>query len=321
MSIRFYISIVILITFICCIQVKQTYAQFPQLQPLPETGQLQVPATNPDNFTFIVAGDNRPHKSTDPVTETTKQVFKQAKDLAVPFILWTGDTVYGKNPEDLKLVESEYKEFLAVAKQSNIPIFNAPGNHELDSSKNVPNADMQDLYVREMGLLYGAFNYGNSRFIALNTSSLFYNDFKNEKDKPKETSNLSYINKLQLQLLKEDLDANKDKKHIFIFMHYPIKPRIPDSQLNPKSTQALLKLFKKYSNISYVLAGHEHLYYNPQAPTDVETSPNLTKKTNRPLYIVTGGGGAPLQKEPGGFYHFLLFQVIDKEVVVKIVKL
>jgi len=42
--------------------------------------------------------------------------------------MWTGDTIYGKNPDDAKLLHKEYKEFLDIAKTAGVPVFNAPGN-------------------------------------------------------------------------------------------------------------------------------------------------------------------------------------------------
>jgi hypothetical protein len=42
---------------------------FPTLAPLPGTGTLGSPA-DPNNFTFVIAGDNRPAKSGDPQPAT-----------------------------------------------------------------------------------------------------------------------------------------------------------------------------------------------------------------------------------------------------------
>ena len=89
-------------------------------------------------------------------------------------MLWTGDTISGKakHPKDAKdaqEIAAEYDEFLGIAKTAGAPVFNAPGNHEMDDGKNDPSDAMKKLYEKNMAGTYGAFTYGNSRFIALDS--------------------------------------------------------------------------------------------------------------------------------------------------------
>ena len=108
------------------------------------------------------------------------------------------------------------------------------------------------------------------------------------------------MNPKQIAELKADLGANRDKKHIFITMHYPIHAKIqgpPNSQwddrLYPASRKALVELFKNYDNIAYILAAHEHLYYNPQSPDNVTDVPSW--KTGDPCV------GQPILDSRGGW--------------------
>jgi len=106
-------------------------------------------------------------------------------------------------------------------------------------------------------------------------------------------------------------------------MHHPIKPKKPDMGLNRENAESLMKLFGRYSNISYVLASHEHLYYNPQTG-DITSPPSRTDpSTQPPFYLVSGGAGGPLEGTPknGGFHHYLVFQINGGHVQPRLVKL
>ena len=124
-----------------------------------------------------------------------------------------------------------------------------------------------------------------------------------------------------VSILKADLDANQDKKHIFIAMHYPIHAHDPArDNLFGASRQALIGVFRKYSNISFVLASHEHQFYNPQDPNNVTTvAPFQAGDPTR--YLISGGAGAPFYQggpQPWAFHHYLLFQVDGSNVTVTI---
>lgn len=296
-------------------------AQMPALAPLPKTGQLSAPS-NADQFTFVLAGDNRPAHPWCPQPLIPGKIFDAVRQMSPPasFVLWTGDTISGKNPDE-SILKNEYKEFLKIAAKAGVPIFNAPGNHEMDDSKEVPRKEMKAFYRKYMAGTYGAFSYGNSRFIALDS----------ENEPPKAAKQMStaegsakaqppgYITETQLKLLKADLEANKDKKHIFVFMHHPVEPYGKNSGLLKVSVDALKEKFANYTNVSYVVSGHEHMYYNPLGGKDKLTDPpKLPPGANDPkppYYLVSGGGGAPLKQDtPGSFYHYLIFNVDGDQV-------
>lgn len=298
------------------------FGQMPDLKPLPQTGTLPS-SNNVTQFTFVVSGDNRPAHKSCKQPPTPGKIFAAVKALSQPaaFVLWTGDTISGKakHPKDSKdaaKVAAEYAEFLGIAKTAGVPVFNAPGNHEMDDGNNKPSDTMKKLYESNMAGSYGAFTYGNSRFIALDSEHPFQSSpcptepaaaKKNKVDAP------GSITQKTLDLLKADLDADINLAHVFIFMHHPVFPYKCEDGLDPESVQSLQTLFANYSNVSYVISGHEHMYYNPLGKGALVLPPTRTDPTNPtqlPYYLVSGGGGAPLKNNTtGSFFHYIVFQV------------
>jgi hypothetical protein len=303
-------------------QTPEAKSGMPDLKPLKGTPSLAA-ATDKDHFVFIAAGDNRPPSEKDPQVKEVKKIFEDVKKQAPAFVLWTGDTVYGKNPDNPKKIDEEYEEFLGIAATGGVAVYNAPGNHEMAQHDNCPSKTMLKLYLADTAQdePYGAFTYGNSRFIALNSDD-------DEGSPPaecdctkqaKDTKPPGFISKAQRKLLEADLDANTDKAHIFIFMHRPIEGYKGEDQLCAKNVTDLKDLFKKYKNISYVVAGHQHMYYNPQGPEKFGPPPDRTDPSQPPYYLVSGGAGAPLKKK--GFYHYLIFTVDGAKVSVQVMPL
>jgi 3',5'-cyclic AMP phosphodiesterase CpdA len=297
---------------------SKSTSPMPVLPPLPKTGTLK-PASGDTDFTFIVAGDNRPAQPGPTPSAITGQIISDLKQYQPGFILWTGDAIYGKDPNK-KLIKAEYKAFLDLIQGAGVPVFNVPGNHEMNAKKNAPCPKLGELYQKHMVKeLYGAFAYGDSRFVALNTDSL--KKSANCVPPTKKYVNNGYVNKDQLASLNAYLKANADARYIFIFMHRPMAPSKSAAGLDAGSAKALKKIFAKYTNIAYVLAGHQHQYYNALTG-DTSPPPCLPAKGNSPpFYLVTGGAGAPLSgdKDEGeeeeaeldsnAFYNYLVFEV------------
>ena len=210
-------------------------------------------------------------------------------------------------------------------------MFNVPGNHEMNAAKNAPCPAMQEFYQKHMVKeLYGAFAYGNSRFIALNTDSLKKD--ANCQPPTKKYDNNGYVDKDQLNSLDAYLQANDNAQHIFIFMHRPMEPSKVKAGLDADSTKALKDIFAKHKNIVYVLAGHQHQYYNALTK-DIAPPPCVPSKGNSPpFYLVTGGAGASLSGDkdgdeededdeliPGAFYNYLVFEVKAHKVKATLV--
>lgn len=319
--------------------VSATASTMPPLTPV--VGN--APSSTSDTFTFWVFGDNQGGP------EIFAAIMQEMKNATVKpaFALSLGDLIAGKpvNP-DKEAIHAELDTYYQAALAGTVPIFNAPGNHEMDDSNDCPNQTMHDAYKEPSATsggwpgapLYGAFNYGNSRFIALNTQDIpptsVCPDANNctvpacghcVSGQPEKKRECSYISDAQLQLLDDDLAANTDKEHIFILMHYPVEPKPSEnypSGLTPATAKKLTDVLAKYDNIRFVLASHQHLYYNPQDPTNDKSIPTRQAGQGQdPYYLVSGGAGAEIfGTGTGDFHHYLIFEVDSGEVSAKIHK-
>lgn len=303
----------------CAEQPADEPRGLPPITPMKGTGELGKPE-DPDTFTFVVFGDNRPGPG-EPQPETIKEIFAEIAEMNSPrpaFALSLGDIIEGKDPQDpTNVIEKQFADFLALAAKAGLPIFNAPGNHETDDSKDVPSERMEKLYQENVGPLYGAFDFGNSRFICLNTQNIPPAGTK----APEPPLEFSYVSDEQLAELKADLEANKDKAHIFIAMHYPLHPQSAEDRLNPVDRKKMLDLLANYKNVSFVLAAHEHIYYNADDPENYSSGPKFTAGDDT-IFLVSGGAGAPLYGDDQWHYHhFLIFHVDGEKIQVEIVKL
>src|ERR1043166_4835203 len=103
---------------------------------LPAFGQIKslnhdlVPAPDGD-FVFVVAGDNRPTTHGAPYPHGFNRVIEEIGLIRPDLVLWTGDTIYGYGDKDEPALADEYARFIDIAKYADVPIFNAPGNHEI----------------------------------------------------------------------------------------------------------------------------------------------------------------------------------------------
>jgi hypothetical protein len=108
-------------------------------------------------------------------------------------------------------------------------------------------------------------------------------------------------------------------------MHHPIKPARNGSRLNKDNADSLEKLFARYPNVSFVIAAHEHLYYNASGNT-LNPASRTNPSTGGPGYLVSGGAGAPLDVCPtptsqncSASYHYLVFEVNGNKVDVIVI--
>ena len=304
---------------------------------LPGTGTLRPSDT--DSFTFIVAGDNRPPKADSAQPRTPGLIFAAAKKAKAAFAIWTGDMIYGLDSVGRAKIRKQYAVFLAIAKTGGTPVFSAPGNHEMDvkvkvdSSSGAPrketgSAAMQALYRANLGLtagapVYQAFTYGNSRFILLNTEEVSPPATPRSRGATVAGGQLNldpgYVGSAQLAWLAQQLEASAGARHVFVFMHHPIKPKKATMGLDSASAAKLTALFAKHHNISYVFASHEHLYYNPQTHDESQPPSRDDPSSDAPYYLVSGGAGAPLAA--GGFHNYLAVSVKKAHVDVTMVQL
>src|ERR1043165_6765919 len=254
-----------------------------------------APGTTGD-FVFVAGGDNRAPARAAPWPRVLPTIFSEIRLIQPDFVIWSGDTIYGYGAS-AKELPAEYAEFKAMAKRAAVPLVNAPGNHEVhDVQGQLPCADLETEFKKHWGDLYGSFDYRGAHFIALDTE---------------QCGHIGEIAGAQLDWLKQDLEANKNARAVFLFFHTEITlaPNDEDGKNHPPLTNKdeLQALFEKYP-VKAVFQGHEHLFY--------QTTMNGIQ------YFVAGGAGAPFYAPPekGGFSHYLVVEMKKDQLTYKVVE-
>jgi 2',3'-cyclic-nucleotide 2'-phosphodiesterase (5'-nucleotidase family) len=301
-----------------------TMPALPQLNTTPALGTIppEVP------FTFFVAGDNRPDKGDAPSAGFTALIAAMQKATPAPaFVLWGGDTIKGKKSKD---AATQYPLVLPYFAKLGVPVFNVPGNHELDKKGSGdcndapdPSGNLLTAYTAAMSSQpYGYFQYGNSAFIGINTE-----DSLGSVALPTGCFH-GFVSPTQFSQLQATLAWLQIQKvqNIFVFMHRPVRDD-NSHQMQPdpvdKNTAYGKQLigFTSYINslanpsVAYVFASHDHRYYQAAGGS-----------VGTPGFVVTGGAGAPLSgcpKKPqdGAYYHYLKVEVSGTTVLVTVVPL
>jgi hypothetical protein len=178
------------------------------------------------------------------------------------------------------------------------PFYPSVGNHELNGGscgyqgytdvyylpENAPSGDEEEYY---------SFDWGNAHFVALDT-------------------NQSYsAGSVQYNWLVSDLQAST-QLWTFVFFHHPAYSSGPHGSTSGVQTH-LVPIFETYG-VDVVFNGHDH-HYERTCPIldDACTTP----QDGSVVYVVTGGGGAPLYPASGDWftaYHSSLYHFLKVEV-------
>jgi 3',5'-cyclic AMP phosphodiesterase CpdA len=262
------------------------------------------------DLVVVVGGDNRPTASGAPPPRVLATILEETALVHPDVVLWSGDTIYGYC-EGRGEMEREYRRFLGLVEKAGVPLFNAPGNHEIRGNQSCPAASApkdacdgacaERLFASHFGDVYGSFDLSDVHFVALDT------------EVPGEEGR---IGDRQLEWLRGDLERSKDKRAILVFSHAEFfsSPLIDPSATKGHEAIAnrddLHQLFKRYP-VKAVFSGHEHLFWS-EKPEDHDGI----------AYFVAGGAGAPLYASPdrGGFSHYLVVRVSGDKVQVDVVE-
>ena len=244
-------------------------------------------------FTFVVFGDNRPASAKLPVPDVFKQILAEVRRLHPAFVVTTGDLIYG-DAKDTSQVERQYDEVLPFVRAIDVPVYFAPGNHEI---RNAP-ANEAIYKKRVYPSLYYSFDYGSAHFTILDTDQV---GLENR------------ITGVQYDWLEKDLgDARaRGAKHLFVFEHaqpYPVSSHIGSSlDAFPADRDRFQALLEK-NKVEALITGHEHLY-------DDSVHGGVRE-------IIAGGAGAPLYPSlrGGSFYHYMVITVDGDKTYYSVVK-
>jgi hypothetical protein len=191
--------------------------------------------------------------------------------------------------------EREWHAFFRISKQMDVPFFPVVGNHDVGTT-----ALGKELYRKEFflpeGKTYYAFRAGGILFVVLDS----------ERERGRITGE-------QRSWLEGILLSSKETFKL-AFIHRPFF--LPMDSLKtgramdryPSDRDDLHRLFLK-TNVKAVFAGDDHRY-------DRNEKEGI-------LYIISGGGGAPIFyfKEMGGFFHYVWVSVQKGKIVGEVVDL
>ena len=254
------------------------------LRPVTQAATIDADPTH--GFEFVVTGDSRPTLPNAGFPNVTHRLFGELRVLRPAFVLYTGDFMWGYNATRQEKL-NDIDRFTALADTLGVPLFNSPGNHEMQSD---PEAIAM---LEERGHdLYGSFDVGPYHFIALNTDE-FCLEGRIAGD--------------QLEWLRADLDANATAAGIFVFMHRPMYSWF-QGDFNPDDQAMLCDLFAAHP-VRAVFAAHDHFY--------------LHEEHAGVQYMTVAGAGSPMYAQPqrGGFAHYVIVSVAaDGGVEYKVVE-
>lgn len=205
-----------------------------------------------------------------------RQLMQRFLERKPNFIIHLGDMV-------AKPHEKDWREFFEMSKPIDLPFFPVMGNHE--GGGTLRGEEMyQKQFILPEGKTYYAFRVGGCLFVVLDS----------EKEKGKIVGE-------QWSWL-EDTLSSSNEKFKFVFIHRPLFLPMDSFKIGramdkyPVERDRLHQLFIK-SGVKTVFAGDDHRY-------------DRTERSNI-LYIITGGGGAPIYtfKDNGGYFHYVWVSV------------
>ncbi|MFC1474466.1 metallophosphoesterase [bacterium] len=245
-------------------------------------GVFTTAPAKPEPFRFAAYGDCR----TDHKTHTA--LLERMKPYSPAFLLSTGDLVTDGRKQ------SDWNDFWRVVSPfaKDVPYYPILGNHEHDDP----------LYYKYFSLprngkdeSYYAFAWSNVFIIAMDSSSP------------------QFLLADQKNWLKKALKRAEGYDFKVLFFHHPF---YSSSKRDPNLhfRKVYEPIFKKYG-VDLVLAGHDHFYERSKSKDGI-------------TYVITGGGGAGLygfeRNTPESIvrkraYHFMVFDVIDRKMTVRVI--
>jgi len=235
------------------------------------------PAPAASEFHFVVLGDSQFHDPTG-----FNRMIDSVRLVYPAFAIQVGDMIEGY--ADLETIERQWQRFQRqVAPLAPVPFLPVPGNHDLYNAQRHSDPSLEALYERVWGASYYDFDYGNSRFIVLNT------------DVPGAERSITGA---QLGWLERELDGNR-AEHVFLFMHRP-----PATLTDAEALHALLTRYP----VRYVFYGHLHHYH--------------FRERDGIRYVMTNStaDSALAEEAVGSFDHFLLVSVRDDAVSMAVIR-
>ncbi|HEX4607748.1 MAG TPA: metallophosphoesterase [Urbifossiella sp.] len=220
------------------------------------------PNAGPGQFQFAVVSDRTGgHRE-----KVFSKAVHQVNLLQPEFIMSVGDLIEGYSTKE-DVVAAEWDQFDAYVQKFQAPFFYVPGNHDLTNPMQVKK------WGERYGKRYYHFTYEKCLFLCLCS-----------ENPPNE---MGAIDAEQREYVKKTLEANKDMRWTFVFLHKPIWAA-KDLQKNGWAPVEEALAGRKYT----VFCGHVHRYQK------------FVRNGNNYYQLATTGGGSRLRGvEYGEFDH------------------
>ncbi len=222
-----------------------------------EKEHVQLDPDTRESYTFVFFSDSQPESGAQQ-TQVFHTMIEKINDDNPLFVVGGGDFV-------CEASTANFTAFLNTANNLHAPLFFVRGNHDI--------MDDPDLYEQYLGPRYYSFTYGSSLFVVLDNAT-------------------GFLDAEQLEFLRTTLQ--KERNHVFIFMHMPPfdpRPGGTSTMIDGEAFRAIVQ----DNHVDYVFCGHIHSPYK--------------KKDDNTTYVISGGAGAPLLAD--GFYHYVKVTVDD----------
>ena len=115
-----------------------------------------LPAEDDTDFTALIFNDLHKH------SRTLQALYQQVKDVPYDFVVFNGDCI--DDPATHEQATRFLRELNETVGASRVPVFYLRGNHEI---RNAYSIGLRDLFDYVGGKTYGAFNWGDTRFVML----------------------------------------------------------------------------------------------------------------------------------------------------------
>ena len=224
-----------------------------------------TPQEDAHSFTALVFNDLHQRKYVfDPL-------FEQVKDVDYDFVIFNGDCI--DDPKDHNQATGFIQVLTEAVNGSSIPTLFLRGNHEIRNAYSIGLRKHMD-YVG--GRTYGAFNWGDTRFVVLDCG-------EDKKDDHREYSGLNDFTSLRLEqvdFLKRELSSKEFRKagKRILLHHIPIYGMLGGNLCEPLWRPMLDK-----APFNLAINGHVHQFaYHPAG----------SNENNYPVII---GGGKGLE--------------------------
>ena len=222
-----------------------------------------LPSSKQTDFTAFIFNDL--HKNQD----TYDALLKQVKNLSPDMVFYNGDCI--NDPEDEEQALEHLSLYCAKIDASQRPVFFLRGNHEI---RNAYSIGLRDLFDYVGDKTYGAFNWGDTRFVMYDCG----------EDKPDDTpvyyglNDFTQLRQDQRKFFTDETscEAFKNASKRILMGHIPVYGN--DDRYNPSHEQWSDILAKAPFNIS--ISGHTHRQaYHPKGTMN-----------NNPFPQIIGGG-------------------------------